>query len=172
MRRIYATFIALLITLFVSAQGIEKTSYQTVSINKSTSIHNWDTSYGLYNHSGFYNIIDYLPLWIHKTREPGLPVISVKGNFNWLVINPGFLKSIRNGIEWNGIAKSISAYPFINTYNANGTYLILDPMFINPRDYYDLISKSPWLLDTNPWINDTFWTALLRNSYLYFNHRK
>ncbi len=170
MRRVYTMFITVLITVSVLAQENEKMSYQTVSRIKPESIEDQDTAYSLDYPSRLYSMVGYVPLLKDMTGELNFPIIETRENINGLTMKPVFLKSNWTSLSWN--ATTISGYRYNDTYRGNWRYLTLSPAFVTGKNYYDLTVKSPWLLNTNPWVNDTFWTALLRNSYLYFNNRK
>jgi hypothetical protein len=43
-------------------------------------------------------------------------------------------------------------------------------IFATNSSYYDLVYRSPWLLYKDPWVFDTFWTALIRDALLPTGH--
>ena len=170
MRRIYASFIAVLISACAAAQIYEKIYCPTINRSNFTLIPDRDLNYISLNPPGLCSTINFVPLRADTTGEIRFPVIMAIENFNDLSLNLLLLKNNRASLFRK--PADISGFRINDNFNVRWSNLTLNPAFTASRTYYDLISKSPWLINTNSWVNDTFWTALLRNSFLYFNHRK
>ena len=170
MRRIYTSFIAVLISACTAAQIYEKIYYPTINRSNFTLIRDRDLNYISLNPSGLYSTINFVPIRTNTTEEIRSPVITAIENLNVPSLSTLLFKNSRISLLQK--PANISGFKIKDNFSVRWSDLTLNPVFAANRTYYDLISKNPWLINANPWVNDTFWTALLRNSFLYFNHRK
>jgi hypothetical protein len=159
-----------MITACTLAQEQEKMSSQTVISNKYALIGSLNTEPWLSNPSGFYQTVSIIPFLTNRYSELNLPVIANMKNFSRLTTEPLLFNCISANLSWKTIA--LSGLGTNDISNIKWINFNLSPCFVPGRNYYDLLSRNPWSINTNPWIYDTFWTALIRNSFLFINHRQ
>jgi hypothetical protein len=170
MRRISIIVLSVMITVCTLGQELGKLSSQTAICNKSALIGSLNTAPWLPNTSGLYQTVSLIPFWTIRYSELNLPVIANMESFSRLTTEPLLFNSLSANLSWKTIALSRLGTNDIS--NIKWLNLNLSPSFVPGRNYYDLLSRNPWSINTNPWIYDTFWTALIRNSFLFINHRQ
>jgi hypothetical protein len=75
-----------------------------------------------------------------------------------------------SGINYLWLSKNISSNNHISS-DHNLLSILNTSVYYSPdMKYYELMNRSPWLFDKR-YLNDTFWSTLLRELYLTANHR-
>jgi hypothetical protein len=146
----------------IKAQIPQKMNQQSITGIKSVSLGNLDTTFNLENTSGLYGLSGSVSALKDMTVKPIFCITTTSGNIYNLTNKPFLFNDIGPSLTWKPI--TIAGYT-IDTYN--GIWYSLDnkPSFASSRNIYDLTNN-------HIWTNDTFWNSLLRNTYLFLNHRK
>ena len=164
MRRIYSIVIAVLITKCLSAQQPQNFNNKTDSVIVSESTGHCTTTYGLGNS---------LDIYRPNSRLKGMitlnPDVQVYTNSNSYLSNqPKFFNGTLAIMNW----KPATLTGYRNTDPLNGIWsnIYFKPSSATSSNYYDYTYRTPWLINTDRWAYDTFWTALFRDAFLNFKH--
>lgn len=147
-----------------SQTAISKTSGKIPSVTASIP----DPGLNINKVSGFYPLNGFLPASL--IFENDYMTLTDTSRISWFDILYSVAMQEANVIKSSQISKALLSLRFSYSYPEAWESLKIAPLYNPYLKYYDLMNRSPWLLSTR-YINDTFWSTLLRELYQSAGHR-
>ena len=141
-----------------------KSSDKTTSVTASLS----DPGLRIRKVSGLYPLNGFLPASL--VFENDYMTLTDTSQISWFDILYSVAIQDASGIKSLQVSKVLLSFRFSYSYPEAWQSLKIMPVYNSYLKYYDLMNRSPWMLNAR-YINDTFWSTLMRELYQSASHR-
>ena len=124
----------------IMAQAPQKTSYKALNRNTSISIGNWDTTFGMGNTSGFYQLTGWVPNWLDITEKTSFAFITTNRNYYDLINKPVLSNCTR--IKLAEESAYMSGSGSSGTFNGKWERLTGKPIIDTTSVYYSPLKRT------------------------------